>query len=728
MMDLTLTRTDYAQIGMTCKRSMRIISANQTTKKKSKFLDKVVCGGNDGAVLCFGRKSDETQVIFKTAPGPKIVCICLGGALGMVQDKIFCAYENCVKGYTKKGKQFLAFDSNMIEPISCMYIYGVEMFLCGERNFTHFHDCVDANAYLCDDQINDVLCLPVVEGSWIGRGITPIIACSDKTIKIIEGSKLSYEIGLSDIPNVLHLFMNDGGFNKQKVLYGTKDGHLGLVDLSPENGTLMWEILTKSTSAITCIHCYPMTNGPTPNIIIGKEDGLIEIYTVDNTDNATFFKSYQCEDCVLNVQCGRVSSPDFDEIVISTHLGWVFALTTEPITKSNSTVALSPQIEVKVQQLRNEIEKLQEKIGKERQRYDEKTVTKDVVPVSIPHFIVHDQFKLDKEAICHSLIIELMIPIDFILLQSDITIELLDVERNAAIISITPSDETSKNALLATYRCQANTTRIEIKIRSSEGQYGYLQAYICPKIYPKTCQVRNYEIKPLSLYQHVHQFDSSRPMNVLKLTGNFSIAEAHHWLNLLVSEIPDRTPPQDSITYNFSSILIDTQMQATYSRGSAVFYSDNISTIAIIHDVLSKEVTKRQVRVDIQYDLNEQSVLHVLQLLHPKLDHHASLTKKLELCRALKELADNVDDLTYLSADTKQIMHSFDELHKEMASSRMHFDRLTNITVNLYIDRERMDGRNGKPKVNEILEIIANYDRNKLLQFFTANRFNIPNF
>ncbi|VDO63253.1 unnamed protein product [Onchocerca flexuosa] len=126
------------------------------------------------------------------------------------------------------------------------------MFLCSERNFNHFHDCVDANAYLCVDRINDVLCLPVVEGSWIGRGITPIIACNDKTIKVIEGSKLNYEIGLNDVPNVLHLFMNDGGmesgFNKQKILYGTKDGHLGLIDLSPENGTLIWEISTKNTS------------------------------------------------------------------------------------------------------------------------------------------------------------------------------------------------------------------------------------------------------------------------------------------------------------------------------------------------------------------------------------------------------------------------------------------------------------------------------------------------
>ncbi|VDM14608.1 unnamed protein product [Wuchereria bancrofti] len=306
------------------------------------------------------------------------------------------------------------------------------MFLCAERNFNHFHDCVDANTYLCGDQINDVLCLPVVEGSWVGRGITPIIACNDKTIKVIEGSKLSYEIGLSDIPNVLHLFMNDGGFNKQKVLYGTKDGHLGLVDLSSESGTLIWEIPTKNASTITCIYCYPMTNGSTPNIIIGKEDGLIEIYVVDSTDKATFCQSY----------CGRVSSPDFDEIVVSTHVGWVFALTTEPIDKLNSTMALSPQVEVKVQQLRNEIEDLQQKIDKEQQRYNEITVGKDAVSVVIPNFIIHDQFKLDKETICYSLIIELTIPIDFVLLQSDITIELLDVEKNAAVVSITPPDET----------------------------------------------------------------------------------------------------------------------------------------------------------------------------------------------------------------------------------------------------------------------------------------------
>ena len=68
----------------------------------------------------------------------------------------------------------------------------------------------------------------------------------------------------------------------------------------------------------------------------------------------------------------------------------------------------------------------------------------------------------------------------------------------------------SGNALLATYRCQANTTRLEIKIRTIEGQYGTLQAYVTPRLQPKCCQVQQYHIKPLSLHMRSHKFDQER--------------------------------------------------------------------------------------------------------------------------------------------------------------------------------------------------------------------------
>lgn len=60
------------------------------------------------------------QTFFKTLPGPKILRLELGGAIGTIKDKIFAASGGEVRGYTKKGKQFLRFDTNMTEAIKSM--------------------------------------------------------------------------------------------------------------------------------------------------------------------------------------------------------------------------------------------------------------------------------------------------------------------------------------------------------------------------------------------------------------------------------------------------------------------------------------------------------------------------------------------------------------------------------------------------------------------------------
>ena len=102
-----------------------------------------------------------------------------------------------------------------------------------------------------------------------------------------------------------------------------------------------------------------------------------------------------------------------------------------------------------------------------------------IVPsvVIIPCLVVHLRYELN---------IELSMPIDTILLQCDVPVELLDADSNAAIVSRThvPS------GLLATYRAQERVNRMEMAVRTSEGRYGNLQAYVWPRISPKMCKVR----------------------------------------------------------------------------------------------------------------------------------------------------------------------------------------------------------------------------------------------
>ncbi|KAI6189534.1 hypothetical protein M3Y97_00018900 [Aphelenchoides bicaudatus] len=738
LVNVKFHRIDYAQVGPTNRGCMRLIRTDKdqigtpksgkknVAEKRSKY--RVVVGGNNGILLCLERKADETKIVFKNPPGPPINFVRLGGALHTIQDKTFVASGAQVKGFSRKGKQFLSFESNMTETISAMFIYGVDMFLVGRNTLYHFHDCVEKTTYMCSDQITDVICLPVIEGGWVGRGITPVITCEDKTIKVLQENKLAYEILLGDIPSILHLFMNDGGFTRQKVLYGTKNGRIGLVDLKQNFGTILWELGSTSSAAISAIFCHSITNNTAPDLLIGKEDGLIEIFSIDELDNASYRQSYNCDESITSLECVHVAEEQYDEIVVCTYTGWVFGLSTESLNAKNSATGqreiAAPQLKVKVQQMQSELEELEQKVKEERERYQEilqhaqeemnngeKSPQLPALEFSSITFNVNDRF-------------ELVIPIEYVFLQSDVNVELMDVEKNSAVISLTPPDSQSENQLLAVYRCQADITRMEMRIRSIEGQFGTLRAYIVPRLQMKTCQVRMYSIKPLALHERVHHFDTTRPVNTLTFTGNFTITEAHSWLVICVSELPERCPQDDVVTYTFQSTFNGgTMLQATYTKGNATYKSDNLSTIIILRDVISKVTTAKQLKVQISCDFNDATVEHVLRLIHPKMDFQFQLARKLELANGLKELEAAFGELPYLNNELKAILKAHDKLFEESDEKGMYFDRIIGIIVDLFIDCFKINGQSVGTRANDLLQMLhEDYSLPNVLKYFQDSR------
>ena len=124
---------------------------------------------------------------------------------------------------------------------------------------------------------------------------------------------------------------------------------------------------------------------------------------------------------------------------------------------------------------------------------------------------------------------------------------------------------------------------------------------------------------------------------MLRLTGQFSQAEVHSWIAFCLPELPERPPATgDTAVFHFTSTFLDTMLECSYTKGSAQFRSDNISTISILKDVLTKEATKKKIRLDITYDINEESLAHTIHLIHPKLEYQLLLAKKVQLIEALK--------------------------------------------------------------------------------------------
>ena len=142
---------------------------------------------------------------------------------------------------------------------------------------------------------------------------------------------------------------------------------------------------------------------------------------------------------------------------------------------------------------------------------------------------------------------------------------------------------------------------MDIKIRTIEGQYGLLQVYVTSRIQPKNCIVKQYVIKPLSLHQRCHVIDDKRPINKLKLTGTFSLSEMHSWLHYCIPELPEKPPADNEINFNFINTFLGTQLEMTYKQNEASFRSENVSTISILKDILTKKATDKKVVVNISY-------------------------------------------------------------------------------------------------------------------------------
>ncbi|CEF66992.1 Bardet-Biedl syndrome 7 protein [Strongyloides ratti] len=200
------------------------------------------------------------------------------------------------------------------------------------------------------------------------------------------------------------------------------------------------------------------------------------------------------------------------------------------------------------------------------------------------------------------------------------------------------------------------------------------------------------------------------------------MAEAHSWLYMCCSQVSNKCPPLDEAKFYFKSTFNGgTLLRATYMKGKAIYESDNLSTIAILKDVISKEITEKEYKVNLNVVIDDASIPHTLKLMHPKMEYQTKLLFKIEMAKALKEIKSTFNDVNYLSPELNEILNSYDKLHEENKKQAIYFDRLIGIITDLYIDKFKMKGQNSKHKVNELIETLHdNYSLDNVIDFFNT--------
>ncbi|XP_033198262.1 BBSome complex member BBS7 isoform X4 [Bombus vancouverensis nearcticus] len=620
-MTLPLSRTDYTAVGVTSRGTTKVFPATEHRQTQ-----KFAVADHDGVLHVYGIKKGELQVSFKSLPGPRINKLVLGGT---GHDKIYIAQGNTVKGYTKKGKLFLEFDTNLIDPISALYVLGPNLAACARDLYHRYHDCKDADSYLAGETLYDIVLLPTD-----GNFMFAILACGDCAIRVLHGTKTPAILRLPSVPTVLSLYREGDLESKERVLVGTIDGKVGLLILHGNKTLRITWLLNMTGSEVTSLDTYELQDGL--DILIGRQDGTVEVYTFPEEDMLPFLRyRYNAKESISSVVGGIIGAAGYPEVLVTTYSGRIFGLTTKPpgLLEADQNDGLT--------KLKAEIEQLQEKLKEEKE-----AASFSVDPLAPLILSVNHRMILNREDASYSLSIELDTPIDNILIQSDTPIELLDVESNSAVVSLSTCNPREGNFVLATYRCQVNTNHLEMRLRTIEGQPGTLQIYVT--------------------------------------------SQMHAWLSFALSDVPERPHLEEGeATLTYVSSFIGTLLKCKYKKGSAIFLGENISSIIILRDILTREATKRKIKLDVFCDVSDGSISRVLELIFPQLNAAHDLITKVKILNALEEWELKENPKENLCSEYQELIQKESEIKSQMAKDNEILERLHAVITDLYVDWER---------------------------------------
>lgn len=357
-----------------------------------------------------------------------------------------------------------------------------------------------------------------------------------------------------------------------------------------------------------------------------------------------------------------------------------------------------------VQALEQTIRDLEDRLEQEKARYFEATDgRKGSNPVSaLPIFNSTDSFLLQEDG-SHLLSLEMEVAIDVVIIQCDIPIDVLDTEKNSAVVSFTKSNGSE---VLATFRCQSSTTSLSVRIRSVEGQSGLLRAYVIFKMNPKSCLLRTFEIKPLSLHKRCHKsaINGSEDLNTLEINGYFSLIQCHSWLQSCLPEFPEKLPTNKSesgsdklFKFDFVSTLEESGLDCTFKKGTIKFESNNISTISILKDFITRLATNSSIKVEVSTEIRARSIFATLRSLFPIVKR---LVREKEVARLRNAILTEI-----MPSDSVIGQEMLDDLNLEAGEDvqiDLSFDRVVGLIVDLFIDYHKLKGSASKSTLNEI--------------------------
>lgn len=187
--------------------------------------------------------------------------------------------------------------------------------------------------------------------------IVTVLACSGRVLRVVEHCRVRQSIELESVPTVLHI---PKGYN-DRFICGMTDGRVVLFRVGNFVSNFTEETLvepTENSTAVTTLDVFDLTGDGKVELIVGRRDGSIQVYSLPSEENAFdlsvrqiynevkilsiwssldaeshSLKMFMCRfqnfnESISSVQGGTIDSNGYSEAVVCTYTGRIFGLST----------------------------------------------------------------------------------------------------------------------------------------------------------------------------------------------------------------------------------------------------------------------------------------------------------------------------------------------------------------------------------------------------------------
>merc|ERR1719192_2479002 len=152
----------------------------------------------------------------------------------------------------------------------------------------------------------------------------------------------------------------------------------------------------------------------------------------------------------------------------------------------------------------------------------------------------------------------------------------------------------------------------------------------------------------------------------------------------------------------YRSTFIGTMFFGRYSKGSAIFRSDSITTINVLKDLISRNATEAKVNLSIKVDVKDETFPRFLELIHPKLTFQHALTQQVRMVEPLREVQLQEGETQFLAPELQMVLQHAAEIQQQFELQPQRLAFLHTIVIAAYRHKWRLRGHQSvEPRVQE---------------------------